>query len=113
MKLARTLGLVCGLGVAMPALAKTAALPAKYPADYGTIISGAKAEKCLLIYTNMEVVQWEGAVKILKEMVPGIDVPLPRTEQRRNRLALQCRDIGRHSVCGSHGHHGCRILGLR
>ena len=49
-------------------------LPEGYPADYKEIVATARTEKSLLIYTNMEVVQWEGAVKILKEMVPGIDV---------------------------------------
>lgn len=52
------------------------AVPAGYPADYEAIIAGAAKEGTLMIYTNMEAVQWEGAIDIIKGIVPGLDVKL-------------------------------------
>ncbi|MFK8253039.1 ABC transporter substrate-binding protein [Ancylobacter terrae] len=63
-----TTGTAAGLAAWQP--------PAGYPADYGTLLKAAEAEKSLLIYTNMEATQWEGAIQLLKERVPGIDVRL-------------------------------------
>jgi iron(III) transport system substrate-binding protein len=51
-------------------------MPEGYPADYDTILEGAASEGSLLIYTNMEAVQWEGAVELLQALVPGLDVQL-------------------------------------
>lgn len=56
------------------ALAQT--VPAGYPADYENIIKGASKEGTLMIYTNMEAVQWEGAIQIAKKLAPGLNIKL-------------------------------------
>ena len=71
--LAVTVG-VFAAGMSAPHAAWQA--PADYPADYAALVKAAAAEKSLLIYTNMEATQWEGAIQLLKERVPGLDVRL-------------------------------------
>jgi iron(III) transport system substrate-binding protein len=72
--------LACALtcSVATGALAQDAAasIPEGYPADYSAIIEGAAAEGTLLIYTNMEAVQWEGAIESIHAFAPDLDVQL-------------------------------------
>lgn len=63
--------------LAQGALAQTApSIPQGYPADYGAILKGASEEGTLMIYTNMEAVQWEGAIELVKEIAPDLDVRL-------------------------------------
>jgi len=57
-----------------PTVSTAQAVPDGYPADYGALLQAAGAEGSVLIYTNMEPVQWEGAVEIFSELLPGVQV---------------------------------------
>src|SRR5690606_20147850 len=45
-----------------------------YPADYGAIIEGSKAENNLIMYTNMSVDRWEGVNQAFKAKYPWINI---------------------------------------
>jgi len=49
-------------------------LPAGYPNSYNALLEAARAEKSLLVYTNMEPVQWEGAVELFNGLLPDVEV---------------------------------------
>lgn len=55
-------------------LAHAESVPAGYPADYGAIIEGSKAENNLLMYTNMSVDRWEGVNNAFKAKYPWINI---------------------------------------
>lgn len=68
--IAATLAVLAG----SPAAVGAQAVPSGYPADYGALLDRARGEKSLLIYTNMEAVQWQGAVEIFNRLLPEVEV---------------------------------------
>ncbi|QJP14133.1 ABC transporter substrate-binding protein [Starkeya sp. ORNL1] len=68
------LGLLASTGSAAFGQAAAAKLPDYYPQDYGKIIEGSKAEKNLLIYSNMSVDMWAGVMARYKALYPWMDV---------------------------------------
>jgi len=68
----RTLMTLAAIAIAGQAGAQT--IPEGYPDGYGAMLDQARTEESLLIYTNMEPVQWEGAVEMFNALLPEVQV---------------------------------------
>ncbi|WP_169053347.1 ABC transporter substrate-binding protein [Falsirhodobacter xinxiangensis] len=51
-----------------------AQVPDGYPETYTAMLETARGEGPLLVYTNMEPVQWEGAVELFNALLPEVEV---------------------------------------
>lgn len=49
-------------------------IPEGYPDTYAAMLDTARSEGSLLIYTNMESVQWAGAVELFNALLPEVEV---------------------------------------
>ncbi len=70
----RRLALVGAFASLLPFSASAQGVPAGYPAEYSTIISDAKAEGSVLIYSSTDSSSVLGLIEKFKETYPGISV---------------------------------------
>jgi iron(III) transport system substrate-binding protein len=74
MNMRKHLNSVCGAVLAALSLGAAAQTPAGYPADYQTIVDGAKKEGKLVIYSATDTKAAEPLIKDFGAMYPGIKV---------------------------------------